>query len=96
MQKLNEYPTKKSVNYEFIRAWQIWTTSTAQLTFSSTYGVPAKDPVFMNWYKRMGTTKDVIKLNDYLTTRSVNYEFILRAWQIWKTSNIIALIIELL
>ena len=23
MQKLNEYPTTKSVNYEFIRAWQI-------------------------------------------------------------------------
>ena len=27
MQKLNEYPTTKSVNYEFIRAWQIWKTS---------------------------------------------------------------------
>ena len=27
MQKLNEYPVTKSVNYEFIRAWQIWKTS---------------------------------------------------------------------
>ena len=49
----------------------------------------------INWYKRMGTTKDVIKLNDYLTTKSVNYEFI-RAWQIWKTSNIAALIIDVI
>ena len=27
MQKLNQYPTAKSVNYEFIRAWKIWKTS---------------------------------------------------------------------
>ena len=27
MQKLNEYPTAKSVNYEFIRAWHNWKTS---------------------------------------------------------------------
>ena len=27
MQKLNEYPTTKSLNYEFIRAWHIWKTS---------------------------------------------------------------------
>ena len=26
MQKWNEYPITKSVNYEFIRAWQIWKT----------------------------------------------------------------------
>ena len=27
MQKLNEYPTTKSINYEFIRASHIWKTS---------------------------------------------------------------------
>ena len=27
MQKLKEYPTIKSVNYESIRAWQIWKSS---------------------------------------------------------------------
>ena len=35
------------------------------------------------------------KLNEYATTKSVNYEFI-RAWQMWKTSNIAALIIDVL
>ena len=27
MQKLNEYPAPKSVNYEFIRSWHIWKTT---------------------------------------------------------------------
>ena len=42
-----------------------------------------------------GGPQKMQKLNEYPTTKSVNYEFI-RAWQIGKTSNIAALIIDVL
>ena len=42
-----------------------------------------------------GGPQKMPKLNEYATTKSVIYEFI-RAWQIWKISNIAALIIDVL
>ena len=47
------------------------------------------------WIQIQGGPQNMQKLNEYPTTKSVNYEFI-RAWQIWKTSNIAALIIDVL
>ena len=42
-----------------------------------------------------GGPQKMQKLNEYPTTKSVDYEF-MRAWQIWKTFNIAALIIDVL
>ena len=49
----------------------------------------------MNYYNVQGGPQKMQKWNEYPTTKSVNYEFI-RAQQIWKTSSIAALIIDVL